>query len=234
MEEPASVSDVYRRAGFGRRLARGTRPVIVVPDFSNGFTDPTQLTGAEMTEAVCATAAMLEQARAAAVPVVFSTIAYDPGQLEMLAWPRKVPGLAALTVGSPLVELDTRLGVRAEEHVVVKVGASAFFGTALATYLVSVGADTVVVAGATTSGCVRATVVDALQYGYPVLVPRACVADRAVGRHEANLFDMQQKYADVLEQEDVLRYLAALPSSAGTGTGPGAGPVSATSTQPPT
>lgn len=214
MESSASIADVYERAGFGRSLQRGMRPAIVVVDFSNGFTDPAQPTGADMGDAVLATARVLEQARASELPVVFTTIAYDPAQVEGLVWPRKVPGLAALTVGSPLVELDARLAVRSDEHVVVKAGASAFFGTPLATYLSSVHVDTVIVTGATTSGCVRATVVDAVQYGYPVLVPRECVADRATAPHEANLFDIQEKYGDVVAEIDVLRYLAALPQSA--------------------
>lgn len=209
MESSPSITGVYERAGFGRTVQRGPHPAVVVVDFSNGFTDPAQPTGAEMTDAVSATAQLLEQARAAGLPVVFTTIAYDPGQVETLPWLRKAPGMAALTRGSKLVELDSRLDARAGEHLVVKSGPSAFFGTGLAPYLTSVRADTVIVTGATTSGCVRATVVDAVQCGYPVLVPSDCVADRASGPHEANLFDIDQKYGDVVALDDALNYLRA-------------------------
>ena len=211
--DSASIAQVYDRAGFGRPVERGDRPAVVVVDFTHGFTDPGYPTGADMTGPVLATARLLEAARAAGVPVVFTTIAYDPGQVRSLAWLKKATGMAALELGSRLVEVDERLGRRADEHLVVKTGASAFFGTALATYLASVRADTVIVTGATTSGCVRATVVDAVQHGYPTLVPRSCVADRAQGPHDASLFDMNEKYGDVVDLDDVLRYLGALAAA---------------------
>ena len=206
---------VYDRAGFGRPVRRGTRPVVLVVDFSYGFTDAQYPTGTDMTDAVLATARLLEAARGAGAPVVFTTIAYDPGQLRTLTWLRKATGMAALEAGSRLVEVDDRLQRRPDEHLVVKTGASAFFGTALASYLASVGADTVVVTGATTSGCVRATIVDAVQHGYPTLVPRACVADRAPGPHEASLFDVHEKYGDVVDLDDALGYLRSLSSGDG-------------------
>ena len=203
MTEP----ETYRRAGFGRRVARGTWPALVVVDFSRGFTDPSCPTGADMTDAVTATAGLLTDARACGAPIVFTTIAFDEAEAATLAWPRKAPGMAALTAGSRWVELDPRLGRRPGELLVTKTGASAFFGTPLAGFLTSAGVDTLIVAGATTSGCVRATVVDAVQYGYPTLVPRECVADRAAGPHEANLFDIDQKYGDVVTLDDVRGYL---------------------------
>lgn len=188
-------------------MPRGSRPAVVVVDFSYGFTDPAYPTGADMTGPILATARLLETARARGVPVVFTTIGYDPGQVRDLAWLKKATGMAALALGTRLVDLDERLARRADEYLVVKTGASAFFGTALAGYLTSVHADTLVVAGATTSGCVRATVVDAVQHGYPTLVPRDCVADRAPGPHEASLFDIDEKYGDVVDLDDVLAYL---------------------------
>lgn len=220
MGRPASLTDRYGQAGFGRTMPRGRRPALVVVDFSNGFTNPDQPTGAEMTEAIMATGRLLTRARAAALPVVFTTIAYGAAQTRVLPWLRKAPGLAALRHGSTLVELDARLEVGPDDLVVTKTGASAFFGTALATHLVSVGADTVIVTGATTSGCVRATVVDAVQYGYPVLVPREGVADRAAEPHEANLFDMHQKYADVITLGEALAYVNALVPPADTSSSP--------------
>jgi nicotinamidase-related amidase len=211
--DPVSTAQVYDRAGFGRPVERGDRPVVVVVDFTHGFTDPGYPTGADMTGPVLSTARLLEAARSAGAPIVFTTIAYDPGQVRNLAWLKKATGMAALELGSRLVEVDERLVRRADEHLVVKTGASAFFGTALASYLASVRADTVIVTGATTSGCVRATVVDAVQHGYPTLVPRDCVADRAQGPHEASLFDINEKYGDVVDLDDVLRYLASLAAA---------------------
>ena len=205
-----TTAEVYDRAGFGRRVERGSRPAVVVVDFTYGFTDPQYPTGADMSGAVQATARLLEAARAGGHPVVFTTIAYDPAQIAGLAWLKKATGMAALEAGSRLVEIDDRLAMRSDEHLVTKTGASGFFGTALASYLASVRADTVIVTGATTSGCVRATVVDAVQHGYPTLVPRDCVADRAQGPHDASLFDINEKYGDVVDSDDVLAYLSTL------------------------
>ena len=205
------ASAVYERAGFGHRFERGGKPVIVVVDFSNGFTDPGSPTGADMSAAVMATAALLQVARQGGAPVVFTTIAYDAAQAATLTWLKKATGMAALQSGSWQVEIDRRLDRRPDEHLVVKTGASAFFGTDLAAYLAALRADTVIVTGATTSGCVRATVVDAVQHGYPVLVPRECVGDRARAPHAASLFDIDEKYGDVVDLADALAYLAALP-----------------------
>ncbi|SFL00323.1 isochorismatase family protein [Geodermatophilus ruber] len=205
-----TTAQVYDRAGFGRPIERGSRPAVVVVDFTYGFTDPEYPTGSDMSGAVLATARLLDAARAQDLPVVFTTIAYDQGQVGSLAWLKKATGMAALEAGSRLVEVDERLSPRPDEHLVVKTGASAFFGTALASYLASRRVDTVIVTGATTSGCVRATVVDAVQHGYPTLVPRDCVADRAQGPHDASLFDINEKYGDVVDLGDVLTYVAAL------------------------
>lgn len=208
----SSTAEVYDRAGFGAPVVRGARPALLVVDFSRGFTDPAYPTGADMTEAVLATAQLVVTAHRRGVPVVFTTIAFS-SPLEGRAWLHKAPGLAALQAGSPAVELDPRLPRDPADTVVVKHGASAFFGTGLAALLASCGTDTLVVCGATTSGCVRASVVDAVQSGYGVLVPRECVADRAQGPHDANLFDMQAKYADVVSLADAEAYLAGGPET---------------------
>lgn len=211
MTETETTAAVYERAGFGSPVERGRRPAVVVVDFIYGFTDATYPTGADMSEAVLATSRLLSAARTRGLPVVFTTIAYDPAQTMTLAWLTKATGMAALRKGSRLVEIDERLAPRPDEHVVVKTGASAFFGTALATFLASAGADTLIVTGATTSGCVRASAVDAVQHGYPTLVPRDCVADRARGPHDASLFDIDEKYGDVVDLDEVLTYIEALP-----------------------
>jgi nicotinamidase-related amidase len=201
---------VYDRAGFGRPVPRGTSPALVVVDFSYGFTDPGCPTGSDMSAELAATRLLLDAVRAKGFPVVYTTIAYDPGQLASVTWLRKASGLAALVAGTRLVEVDARVAPRDDETVLVKTGASAFFGTPLAALLAGLRVDTLIVAGATTSGCVRASVVDAVQGGYPTLVPRQCVADRAPGPHEASLFDLNSKYADVLDVEEVLAYVQGL------------------------
>jgi nicotinamidase-related amidase len=211
-----STRETYERAGFGARVPRGERPAVVVVDLSRGFTEPAFTSGADLTEVVAATAAVTDAARAIGAPVVYTVIAFDDvDDAGASAWLRKAPGLAILRPGSEAVELDPRLGRRREEPVVVKKGASAFFGTPLAAMLAAQGVDTVIVCGATTSGCVRATVVDAVQSGFNVVVPRECVGDRAEAPHDANLFDIDAKYGDVVSLGDARAYLSSLRETAG-------------------
>jgi nicotinamidase-related amidase len=192
----------------------GTRPAVLVVDFSCGFTDPACALGSDLDDAVDATARLLAVARAQSLPVVFTTIAFGPGGADGGIWTQKMPALVELEVGSRWVEIDPRLERREHEPIVVKKGASAFFGTNLPAILVTAGVDSVVLCGATTSGCVRATAVALLQYGFPALVPRECVGDRARAPHDANLFDIDMKYADVVALDEVLAYLEGLPTAA--------------------
>lgn len=201
------TDQVYESAGFGKAARRGARPAVLVVDFSYGFTDPAYPTGADMSASIAATRVLLDAARLRTVPIVFTKISYDEADIGTLPWLRKAPGLAALRTGSRLAEIDERLARRAEEPLISKIGASAFFGTSLVTMLTAWSVDTLIVTGATTSGCVRASVVDAVQSGYDVLIPKECVADRASGPHEANLFDMQQKYGDVIPVAEAIRYV---------------------------
>ncbi|GII63725.1 N-carbamoylsarcosine amidase [Sphaerisporangium krabiense] len=189
-------------AGLGGRLTPGARPAVVVVDLINGFTDPACPPGADLGEVVAATARLLAHARARGWPVFFTTISYAPGEPDSLVWLRKMPALAALAEGTPWVEVDARL--KGGEPVLVKKQASAFHGTGLAALLAESGADTLVVTGATTSGCVRATVIDACALNYPVFVPAECVGDRQAGPHAANLYDIDAKYADVIGLEEVM------------------------------
>ena len=203
----------YEEAGMGRSLPRGTRPALLVVDFSCGFTDPVYAAGSDLTPEVHATRVLLDVARGEDVPVIFTTIAFEPGGRDGGLWTRKFPTLAQLQIGDRTEEIDPRLGRRPDEIVIRKKGASAFFGTNLSAILVSQGIDTVVLCGATTSGCIRATAVDLMQHGFPALVPRECVGDRAPGPHEANLFDIQAKYADVVSAGDAIAYLATTTPS---------------------
>jgi maleamate amidohydrolase len=203
--------EVYERARIGESLRLGSRPAVLVVDFSCGFTDEACALGSSLDAEVEATAGLLGTARERGVPVVFTTIAFDAELADASIWPQKMPALDALTLGSRWVELDPRLGRRPGEAVIVKKGASAFFGTNLVSILVGARVDTVVLCGATTSGCVRATAIDLLQYGWPTIVPRECVGDRARAPHEANLFDINAKYADVVAVDEAVAYLEGVP-----------------------
>jgi len=201
---------IYDRAGFGGAVRRGRHPVIVVVDLTRGFTEDRFPSGADLGAVVEATDTLIAAARPAGVPVIFTAITYSPAEAvgDTVTWLQKAPGMRAMRAGSEAVEIDPRLSRVPEDLLITKKGASAFHGTSLAADLAGRGCDTVVVCGATTSGCVRATVVDAVQAGFPVLVPRDCVGDRAAGPHDAALFDIQAKYGDVVELADVLNYVS--------------------------
>jgi nicotinamidase-related amidase len=206
---------VYEKAGLGRTVTLGDRPAVLVVDFSCGFTDPASTLGADLTAEVEATKRLLDAARTKGLRVIFTTIGYEPSLQDGGLWLQKVPALGELQVGGRWVEIDPRLEPREDETIVLKKGASAFFGTNLASILVTQGVDTVVLCGATTSGCIRATAIDLLQYGYPTLVPSECVGDRAQAPHDANLFDIQAKYADVVSLDEALAYVESVPTAVG-------------------
>jgi maleamate amidohydrolase len=206
---------VYERARLGQSVTLGSRPAVLVIDFSCGFTDPACTLGADMTEEVEATKRLLDAARAKGLPVVFTTIGYEASLKDGGLWLQKAPSLGELQIGGRWVEIDPRLEPREDETIVLKKGASGFFGTNLATILITQDVDSVILCGATTSGCVRATAIDLLQYGYPTIVPRDCVADRAQAPHEANLFDINAKYADVVSLGEALEYVESVPAKVG-------------------
>ena len=207
--------EIYERARLGQSVTLGERPAVLVVDFSRGFTDPECTMGSDLTQEVEATNRLLATAREREIPIIFTTIGFEPNLKDGSLWLEKAPGLGDLVVGGKWVEIDPRLERRDEETVILKKGASAFFGTNLPSILVSQGVDTVIMCGATTSGCIRATAIDLLQYGYPTLVPRECVGDRAQGPHEANLVDIQAKYADVIPVEEVLAYVESVSRKSG-------------------
>jgi maleamate amidohydrolase len=207
--------EIYERARLGQSVTLGARPAVLVVDFSRGFTDPESTMGSELTREVEATTRLLAAAREREIPVIFTTIGFEPNLKDGSLWLEKAPGLGELIIGSKWVEIDPRLERRDEETVILKKGASAFFGTNLPSILVSQGVDTIIMCGATTSGCIRATAIDLLQYGYPTLVPRECVGDRAQVPHEANLVDIQAKYADVVSVDDALTYIESVPQKSG-------------------
>jgi maleamate amidohydrolase len=204
---------IYAEARLGESVTMGSRPAVLVVDFSCGFTDPECALGSDLSAQVEATRRLLDAAREKGLPVIFTTIGFEPSLKDGGLWLQKVPSLGDLQLGGQWVEIDPRLERQPEETVIVKKGASAFFGTNLAAVLIAQGIDSVILCGATTSGCVRATAIDLLQYGFPTLVPRECVGDRAQAPHDANLFDIQAKYADVVPLEEALGYVERVPSA---------------------
>jgi len=202
---PAEPDDaaLYARQGFGRTSGLGAAPALVIVDFVNGFADPAHFGGGNIDAAIQQTVALLGFARAAGWPVAHTRIVYADDGADAGVFTLKAPSLLMLTETSPLSQIVEPLAPLPGELVVRKRGASGFFATPLAGWLTFRRADTVVVAGCTTSGCVRATVVDAMQHEFRCIVATDCVGDRAIGPHDASLFDMGQKYADLMTRAEV-------------------------------
>lgn len=207
---------IYQHAQLGHKLGYGKRPALVVVDFQIGFTAPERSPLAGNLDAeVAATNTLITATRKKQIPVIFTVVGYDPHRQDDAGlWPEKAPSLRLLTLGSELVDLDPRLNRAPEDLVIVKKYASGFFGTYLASTLTMKAVDTVVVTGCTTSGCVRATVMDALAHGFRPIIPIEAVGDRAHEPHEANLFDIGSKYGDVVPIQEVIDYFDRLPSQA--------------------
>jgi maleamate amidohydrolase len=207
-----------RHQGFHGRAGFGNKPALLVIDVNVGFTDPASPLVCDLEDVVAAIRRLLEEFRRAELPVVFTTVSYGEGdKAAAAAFIDKIPALLTLEAGSRWVEIDPRIAPLPHEPVLNKLFASAFFGTALASLLASAGCDSVVVTGASTSGCVRATAVDAIQHGYRPAVPREAVGDRNPAAHEANLYDIDTKYGDVVSVDDVVAHLEELSGAAHAG-----------------
>ncbi|MFQ5913016.1 MAG: isochorismatase family protein [Nitrospinota bacterium] len=198
------AQEIYDKARITGKVGFGRKSAVVVVDLSYGFTDSGCTLGADLGDVVKENRRLLDAAREKGLPIFFTTVAYRQDMSDAGVWREKFPSLDTLKEGNRDVEIDDRLGRRPSEPLLVKKYPSAFFGTPLASHLIALGVDTLIVTGATTSGCVRATVVDSLQYGFRTIVPEECVGDRAEAPHRANLFDMGSKYADVMPVEEVL------------------------------
>lgn len=204
----------YRRKGLASSVGFGRRAALLVVDMIEGFTDPSSPLGADLTAVVDHIGRLLAVCRSQHIPVYFTTVAYEAPDCQDGGWfVRKVPSLKMLRAGSRWVQVDARLRNLPEEEVLVKKYASAFFGTGLQERLSRRGVDTLIVTGCTTSGCVRATVVDGMQHGYRVIVPLEAVGDRNAEAHAANLVDIQGKYGDVVPMAEVEKRLGGGPST---------------------
>ena len=203
------MNDALRKwSGEPVTIGFGDKPAVVVVDFQDGFTrDPDFLMdGAPLIDrAIANTARLLDVARAFGVPVATCYTAYK-SERDMPYW--KLTKMRELLIhGHPATELDSRIYDPDYDLVVCKTGASIFFQTPVVNYLIKERVDTVIVTGCTTSGCVRASVVDSMSYNYRTIVASDGVGDRALGPHEANLFDMGQKYADLLTCDEIVAHL---------------------------
>jgi maleamate amidohydrolase len=200
---------IYRRQGFAQPVGIGAAPALVIVDFVLGFTDPAQFGGGHIGAAIAETVRLLGFARARGLPVAHTRVVYADDGSDAGAFARKAPGLLRLTETSSLSQIVPELAPAPGEFVVRKRQASAFFGTELAGWLAFRRVDTLLVAGCTTSGCVRATVVDACSHNLRTIVVTDCVGDRALAPHQANLFDIGQKYADLMTRAEVEAAIAA-------------------------
>ncbi|HXG36015.1 MAG TPA: isochorismatase family protein, partial [Dehalococcoidia bacterium] len=187
------------------------KPAVLVIDMINGFTNPELPLGADLSQEIEQIRRITEAARKAGVPVYYTTVAMEERDFDESIWFRKMPaGFKTLRAGTSAVEVDARLGRLSDEVIISKKYASSFFGTDLLSRLNSQRIDTLIVTGCTTSGCVRASAVDAVQNGLRPIVPAEAVGDRARPAHEQSLFDLQAKYADVLSVDEVVNYLESL------------------------
>jgi maleamate amidohydrolase len=200
----------YAAKGLGRPVGMGQHPAVVVVDLTNGFTDPGFPLGADLDAQVAATKQLLDVARAVGVPIIFLTIMFEPDGSDGGPFMAKAPTLQRLELGSVWGDIDARLERRESEPIVLKKVSSGFINTDLKEQLLALGVDTVLVTGASTSGCVRATAVDACSHGFRTTVVLDCVGDRSIDQHWANLIDLDSKYADVRDLDVVLHHLAAL------------------------
>jgi maleamate amidohydrolase len=205
----ADELDIYRRQGFAQPVGIGATPALVIVDFVLGFTDPAHFGGGNIGPATAETARLLGFARRHGLPIAHTRVVYADDGSDAGAFARKAPGLLRLTESSPLSQIVPELAPTPGEFVIRKRQASAFFGTELAGWLAFRSVDTLLVAGCTTSGCVRATVVDACSHNLRAIVVTDCVGDRALAPHEANLFDMGQKYADLMTRAEAETAIAA-------------------------
>lgn len=205
-----SLQQNYARGGFGKRLGFGERPALLVIDFVRAYLvkDSPLYAGVEAARDACAT--LLAAARAARIPIVHTNVVYQPGGRDGGVFFRKVPALSCFEAGAhpELAAFAEGLEPLPGETVISKQYASAFFGTSLSSTLTALGIDTVLIAGLSTSGCVRASAVDCCQHGFIPVVVAEAVGDRAVGPHEANLFDIHAKYGDVVGLDEVRAWLA--------------------------
>lgn len=205
----SELDDDYAAAGFDGRLEFGKRPALLVVDVCMAYLDPASPLYAGVEDALASNLRLVDAARTAGAPVIFTRVLYSANGADGGLFYRKVPALKAYLPGNPLGDFPADFGPRGDEVLVTKQYASAFFGTSLAATLTAMRIDTVAITGFSTSGCVRATALDALQHGFIPYVVRDACGDRAPGPHESSLFDLQAKYAEVVSEAELIELISS-------------------------
>lgn len=209
LDNPELVQ-LYKDAGFGGRVGWGRKAAVLVIDMAGTWTEPDAMIGSDLRVVTAEIKKVLDAARASDTPVIFTTMAYDPSYSDVTTVSRlKTPHAEKMLRGTESAEVIAELERRPDEALVEKPRASAFRNTNLISILVDQGIDTVVVVGCSTSGCIRSTCESAVDLGFHALVPREAVGDRSESAHIANLFDIDQRYADVITVDDVIEHFAA-------------------------
>ncbi len=214
---------IFPKAGFGRKAGWGDNPALVIIDVTYAFTgegEPIEESlrnypmscGAESWVAIRHIRELLNVARHVGVPVFYTLTEHRADSADVGGWAGKDPNVRhpSMTEGSKGAQIVEDLRPAAGELVIAKKKPSAFFGTPIVSYLIDRGIDTVIITGCTTSGCIRSSTVDAFSYNYKVIIPEECSFDRGQASHAINLFDMQQKYADVIPTAEVIEHLRSL------------------------
>jgi maleamate amidohydrolase len=209
----SAQADIYQRQGFGTTMPPKAPFGLLIVDFIHGFADPGSFGGGNIDAAIERTRGLLAQARARKWPIAHTRVVYQDDGADATVFALKVPTILALREDAHGSQIVPQLQPAAGELVVRKIHPSAFFGTSLAGWFALRGVQTVLVAGCTTSGCIRASVVDAMCHGFRPLVVTDCVGDRSLQAHEANLFDMDQKYAILMDRDRALQAAAALEAA---------------------
>jgi maleamate amidohydrolase len=213
-----SDAEFFRQRGFGQKLGFGERPALLIVDMVKAFTNPEMPLGAHLDSQIEAIELLLRAAHDRGAPVIFSTVSYDDENLRDAGiFGMKQKGSASLRAGTEGVRVDPRLDFRQTDSLLVKKYASCFFGTDLVSRLLVREIDTLIITGCTTSGCVRASAVDACQIGFRPMVVREAVGDRSQSAHDQSLFDLNAKYADVVSLQETLQYLSTLRATAAPG-----------------
>lgn len=204
-----AINENYARAGYHAAQTRGSRPALLLVDFAHAYFDKeAPLYGGEGCVAARDHAIRLAAtARQVGVPVIFTEVKYQPGGGDGGAFYAKVPALSCFDADQATQKLVEGLAVEPGDLMITKQYPSAFFGTSLAATLQWMKIDTLVICGLTTSGCVRASCIDSISSGFVTLIAEEACGDRASGPHEANLYDMSAKYADLISTDDAIAYM---------------------------
>jgi len=209
MSEPQDLGASYKGA-FGKRIGFGKRPALILIDLVEAYFNPACALFADCPEALASAIRLQQEARRLAIPVIYTNVVYDRQGTNGGRFFQKSLTLHNFIAGNPMGAWPKGLSVRDDELVISKQYPSAFFGTSLAATLTSMGIDTLVHTGVSTSGCVRATCVDCCSYGFIPIIVRDAVGDRHPAPHEANLFDMDAKYGDVVSEAEAMRYFQSV------------------------